>query len=115
VPLLHQALKAVSDTVAAGGRVLLVGTKRQASDIGRRRRAALRPVLRQFARWLGGMLTNWKTISNSIQRLRKLDELLGGEAPGPHQEGAAEPRAASAKSSSARLSAASRTWARSRT
>ncbi|SFK23104.1 30S ribosomal protein S2 [Methylocapsa palsarum] len=81
VPLLHQALKAVSDTVARGGRVLLVGTKRQAQD-------AIADAAHRSAqyyinsRWLGGMLTNWKTISGSIQRLRKLDELLGAGAAG---------------------------------
>jgi small subunit ribosomal protein S2 len=81
VPMLHQALKAVSDTVANGGRVLLVGTKRQATEAvadGARRSA-------QYfvnARWLGGMLTNWKTISLSIQRLRKLEELLAGDQQG---------------------------------
>jgi small subunit ribosomal protein S2 len=81
VPLLHQALKIVSDTVAGGGRVLLVGTKRQASEIiaDAAQRSAQYYV---NSRWLGGMLTNWKTISNSIQRLRKLDELLSGEAQG---------------------------------
>jgi len=81
VPLLHQALKVVSDTVAAGGRVLLVGTKRQASDIvaDAAQRSAQYYV---NSRWLGGMLTNWKTISNSISRLRKLDELLAGDAQG---------------------------------
>ena len=82
VPLLHQALKQVSDTVARGGRVLFVGTKRQASDIvaDAAQRSAQYYV---NSRWLGGMLTNWKTISNSIQRLRKLDDLLsGGEAQG---------------------------------
>jgi len=81
VPLLHQALKTVSDTVARGGRVLFVGTKRQASEIvaDAAQRSAQYYV---NARWLGGMLTNWKTISNSIQRLRKLDELLSGEAQG---------------------------------
>ena len=81
VPLLHTALKAVSDTVARGGRVLFVGTKRQASDIiaDAAQRSAQYYV---NARWLGGMLTNWKTISNSIQRLRKLDEMLTGEAQG---------------------------------
>ena len=81
VPLLHQALKQVSDTVAKGGRVLFVGTKRQASDIiaDAAKRSAQYYV---NSRWLGGMLTNWKTISNSISRLRKLDELLAGEAQG---------------------------------
>ncbi|KQT48726.1 30S ribosomal protein S2 [Aureimonas sp. Leaf454] len=81
VPMLHTALKAVSDTVAKGGRVLFVGTKRQASDIvaDAAQRSAQYYV---NSRWLGGMLTNWKTISHSIQRLRKLDELLAGEAHG---------------------------------
>ncbi|MBA5776521.1 30S ribosomal protein S2 [Stappia sp. F7233] len=81
VPMLHQALKAVSDTVAAGGRVLLVGTKRQAQEAVAEaaRRSAQYYV---NARWLGGMLTNWKTISQSIQRLRKLEELLGNENSG---------------------------------
>ncbi|MFT7759333.1 UNVERIFIED_CONTAM: 30S ribosomal protein S2, partial [Salmonella enterica subsp. enterica serovar Enteritidis] len=81
VPLLHRALQKVSDTVARGGRVLFVGTKRQASDIIAD--AATRSAQYYVnARWLGGMMTNWKTISNSIQRLRKLDELLSGEAQG---------------------------------
>ncbi|MEA2833983.1 MAG: small subunit ribosomal protein [Methylobacteriaceae bacterium] len=81
VPLLHQALKTVSDTVAKGGRVLFVGTKRQASE-------AIAEAAKRCAqyyinsRWLGGMLTNWKTISASISRLRKLDEQLGGAATG---------------------------------
>ena len=76
VPLLHQALKVISDTVAGGGRVLFVGTKRQASEIvaDSAQRSAQYYV---NSRWLGGMLTNWKTISNSIQRLRRLDELRG--------------------------------------
>jgi small subunit ribosomal protein S2 len=81
VPLLHQALKAVSDTVAKGGRVLFVGTKRQASD---EIAAAAKRSAQYFvnARWLGGMLTNWKTISASISRLRKLDEMLNEGARG---------------------------------
>lgn len=81
VPLFHQALVTISDTVAQGGRILFVGTKRQASEIIAE--SASRSA--QYfvnARWLGGMLTNWKTISNSISRLRKLDELLAGEAEG---------------------------------
>ncbi|WP_319773992.1 30S ribosomal protein S2 [Breoghania sp.] len=79
VPLLHQALKAVSDTVAAGGRVLIVGTKRQAQEPVAE---AARQSAQYFvnARWLGGMLTNWKTISGAIQRLRKLEEMLSNEA-----------------------------------
>ena len=74
-PLLHQALVKVSDTVAAGGRVLFVATKRQASE-------AIADAAQRSAqyfinyRWLGGTLTNWKTISQSIRRLRQLDELL---------------------------------------
>jgi len=82
VPMLHRALEAVSDTVAKGGRVLFVGTKRQAQD-------AIATAAKNSAqyyinsRWLGGMLTNWKTISESIKRLRKLDEMLSsGEAQG---------------------------------
>ncbi len=81
VPLLHQALQQVSDTVAGGGRVLFVGTKRQASEIiaDAAKRSAQYYV---NARWLGGMLTNWKTISNSIKRLRTLDEMLAGDNAG---------------------------------
>jgi small subunit ribosomal protein S2 len=80
VPLLHRALEAVSDTVAKGGRILFVGTKRQAQDAvaGAAKKSAQYYV---NSRWLGGTLTNWKTISESIKRLRKLDEMLGsGEA-----------------------------------
>ncbi len=82
VPLLHRALQAVSDTVAKGGRVLFVGTKRQASDsIAQAAKRSAQYYVN--ARWLGGMLTNWKTVSNSIQRLRKVDELLdAGNASG---------------------------------
>jgi small subunit ribosomal protein S2 len=80
VPMLHRALQAVSDTVAGGGRVLFVGTKRQASDAVA---DAAKRSAQYFvnARWLGGMLTNWKTISGSISRLRKVDEILvqGGQ------------------------------------
>ena len=81
VPLLHQALKTVSDTVAKGGRVLMVGTKRQASEsIAEAAKRSAQYYVN--ARWLGGMLTNWKTISASITRLRKLDEMLGEGAKG---------------------------------
>jgi small subunit ribosomal protein S2 len=80
VPMLHRALQAVSDTAAKGGRILFVGTKRQAQD-------AIADAAKRSAqyyvnsRWLGGTLTNWKTISGSIKRLRKLDEMLSsGEA-----------------------------------
>src|SRR4249920_1302369 len=82
VPMLHNALQAVSDTVAKGGRILFVGTKRQAQD-------AISDAAKRSAqyyvnsRWLGGTLTNWKTISASIARLRKLDEMVNsGEAGG---------------------------------
>jgi len=81
VPLLHQALKTVSDTVAKGGRVLFVGTKRQASEeIAEAAKRSAQYFVN--ARWLGGMLTNWKTISASISRLRKLDEQLSEGAKG---------------------------------
>jgi small subunit ribosomal protein S2 len=80
VPMLSAALKVISDTVSRGGRVLFVGTKRQASEIV----AEAANNSAQYyvnSRWLGGMMTNWKTISNSIQRLRKVDEILtsGGQ------------------------------------
>ena len=81
VPLLHQALKAVSDTVAKGGRVLFVGTKRQAAEeIAEAAKRSAQYFVN--SRWLGGTLTNWKTISGSIARLRKLDEQLGEGAKG---------------------------------
>jgi small subunit ribosomal protein S2 len=82
VPMLHRALQAVSDTVAKGGRILFVGTKRQAQDqiADAAKRCAQYYV---NSRWLGGTLTNWKTISGSISRLRKLDEMLSsGDAGG---------------------------------
>ena len=69
MPMLHRALEATREVAAAGGRILFVGTKRQAQE----------PITRAAARsgqyyvnhrWLGGMLTNWKTISQSIRRLR---------------------------------------------
>ncbi len=75
VPLLHQALVTVREVVAGGGRVLFVGTKRQASDIIME---AAKRCGQYYVnhRWLGGMLTNWKTISKSIKRLRDLDDQL---------------------------------------
>ncbi|MGE0251510.1 MAG: 30S ribosomal protein S2 [Dongiaceae bacterium] len=81
VPMLNQALKAIYSTAASGGRVLFVGTKRQAAE----------PIAEtakrcgQFyvnSRWLGGMLTNWKTISNSIRRLKSLDEQINNPESG---------------------------------
>jgi small subunit ribosomal protein S2 len=75
VPMLHQALNKVSDTVASGGRVLFVATKRQASDsIAEAAKKSAQYFINH--RWLGGTLTNWKTISTSIRRLRQLDEIL---------------------------------------
>ena len=79
VPLLHQALVAVRDTVAAGGRVLFVGTKRQATEVIARTAQQCAQYYMN-TRWLGGTLTNWKTISNSINRLRELENLLSDEA-----------------------------------
>ena len=81
VPMLHQAMVAVKDVVAAGGRVLFVGTKRQASS---RVSDAAKRCGQYYVnhRWLGGMMTNWKTISNSIKRLRDLDDQLSGETVG---------------------------------
>jgi small subunit ribosomal protein S2 len=81
VPALQRALQAISDVVSKGGRVLYVGTKRQASELVAE---AARNSAQYYvnARWLGGMMTNWKTISNSISRLRKLDELLAGDGQG---------------------------------
>ncbi len=80
-PLLYRAMQAIEKTVAGGGRVLFVGTKRQAS-----------PIIAEAAkrcgqyyvnhRWLGGMLTNWKTVSASIRRLRELEEKMGNQAEG---------------------------------
>ena len=75
VPMLHQALNKVSDTVASGGRVLFVATKRQASDsIAEAAKKSAQYFINH--RWLGGTLTNWKTISTSIRRLRQLDDIL---------------------------------------
>src|SRR6266478_390506 len=80
-PMLHQGLQAIRDVVAGGGRVLLVGTKRQAQE----------PVAEAAKRcgqyhvnyrWLGGMLTNFKTISGSIRRLRELEERITTEESG---------------------------------
>ena len=81
VPLLHQSMVAVRDIVAAGGRVLFVGTKRQASD---KIADAAKRCGQYFVnhRWLGGMLTNWQTISNSIKRLREVEESLAEENVG---------------------------------
>ncbi len=79
VPSLDRALKAMRDIVANGGRVLFVGTKRPAQE---KVAEAARKCGQYYVnhRWLGGMLTNWKTISISINRLRELESILGGES-----------------------------------
>jgi len=80
MPLLHQALVAVREVAAKGGRVLFVGTKRQAADpVAEAAKRCAQYYMNN--RWLGGTLTNWKTVSGSIQRLRELDAVLeaGGE------------------------------------
>ncbi len=77
VPMLHQAMAAVRAVAAAGGRILFVGTKRQASKIISDRASRCGQYYVDH-RWLGGMLTNWKTISNSIKRLKDLEEQLVG-------------------------------------
>ena len=81
MPLLHQAMVAVRNVVAGGGRALFVGTKRQATE---RVSEAAKRCGQYYVnhRWLGGMMTNWRTISNSIKRLRDLDEQLAGETVG---------------------------------
>lgn len=81
VPLLHQALLAIRNAVAGGGRVLFVGTKRQATDAVS---AAAKRCAQYYVnhRWLGGTLTNWSTISNSIKRLRSIEETFNTGAVG---------------------------------
>jgi small subunit ribosomal protein S2 len=79
--MLYHALEAARDVVSGGGRVLFVGTKRQAQDPVA---TAAKRCGQYFVnhRWLGGMLTNWKTISNSIRRLRDLDEQVNQQESG---------------------------------
>ncbi|HYE51895.1 MAG TPA: 30S ribosomal protein S2, partial [Azospirillaceae bacterium] len=80
-PMLGRAMQAVRDVVAGGGRVLFVGTKRQAQE----KVAEAASRCGQYYvnhRWLGGMLTNWKTISMSIKRLREMDEMLNAQVGG---------------------------------
>lgn len=79
IPLLHQALLAVREVAAKGGRVLFVGTKRQASEpIAEAAKRCAQYYVNH--RWLGGTLTNWRTISGSIARLRELEGILEGDA-----------------------------------
>jgi len=81
VPMLHRALEAIREVTASGGRVLLVGTKRQAADtIAETAKKTGQYFVNH--RWLGGMLTNWKTISISIKRLKDLDDQLAVETQG---------------------------------
>ncbi|MDN4632648.1 30S ribosomal protein S2 [Sphingomonas sp. PsM26] len=81
VPLFARALEFVSAATAGGGKVLFVGTKRQAQEpvADAARRSGQHFVNH---RWLGGMLTNWKTISNSIKRMKTLEEQLSGDTVG---------------------------------
>ncbi|WP_404378882.1 30S ribosomal protein S2 [Caenispirillum salinarum] len=75
VPMLYRAMEAVRDVTANGGRVLFVGTKRQAAEIVAESASRCGQYYVNH-RWLGGMLTNWRTVSNSIKRLRELDEMF---------------------------------------
>ena len=81
VPLFARALDFVNQTAARGGKVLFVGTKRQAQDaIADAARASGQHYVNH--RWLGGMLTNWKTISNSIKKFKAMEEQLAGDTAG---------------------------------
>ena len=81
VPMLDRALKAVRDITAAGGRVLFVGTKRAAAEyVAESAKRCGQYYVNH--RWLGGMLTNWKTITGSIKRLRQIEEMLSGDTAG---------------------------------
>jgi small subunit ribosomal protein S2 len=79
IPLLHQALVKVREVAAGGGRILFVGTKRQASEpIATAARRCAQYYVNH--RWLGGTLTNWRTVSGSIARLRELEGLLEAQS-----------------------------------
>ncbi|AXI54807.1 30S ribosomal protein S2 (plasmid) [Pseudoseohaeicola sp. NH-UV-7] len=81
VPMLDQALTAIRDTVAKGGRILFVGTKRQAATpIAEAAEKCAQYYMNH--RWLGGTLTNWQTVSKSIQRLKHIDEAMEGGVEG---------------------------------
>ncbi len=81
VPLLHQALVKIRDVVAGGGRVLFVGTKRQAQQpVAEAAQRCAQYYMN--VRWLGGTLTNWETISESIRRLKSFEEKLAAESSG---------------------------------
>jgi small subunit ribosomal protein S2 len=81
MPMLHQGLQAIRDVVAGGGRVLLVGTKRQAQEPVAEAAKRCGQYYVNY-RWLGGMLTNFKTMSQSIRRLRELDERINNDQTG---------------------------------
>ncbi len=81
VPMLDRALRAVRDITANGGRVLFVGTKRAAAEHVAEAAARCGQYYVNH-RWLGGMLTNWKTITGSIKRLRQIDDMLAGDTQG---------------------------------
>jgi len=79
VPLIYRAMQAVNEAVAEGGRVLWVGTKRQAGiPVAEAAKRCGQYYVNH--RWLGGMMTNWKTISNSIRRLKDLEEQLSEDS-----------------------------------
>jgi small subunit ribosomal protein S2 len=81
VPMLDRALREVRDVTARGGRVLFVGTKRAAAEhVAEAAKRCGQYYVNH--RWLGGMLTNWKTITGSIKRLRQIDDLLAGDTTG---------------------------------
>lgn len=77
VPMMNAGLKGLRDIAANGGRILFVGTKRQAQDVVRDAAKRCGQYYINY-RWLGGTLTNWKTVSQTIARLRELDEILTG-------------------------------------
>ena len=81
VPMLHQALVKIRDVVAGGGRILIVGTKRQAQQpVAEAAKRCAQYYMN--VRWLGGTLTNWETISNSIRKLKEMEETLEGGGKG---------------------------------
>jgi small subunit ribosomal protein S2 len=81
VPLMDRALRAIRDAVSGGGRVLMVGTKKAAAEyVAESARRCGQYYVNH--RWLGGMLTNWKTIQGSIKRLKQMEERLGGDIQG---------------------------------
>ena len=81
VPMMDRALRAIRDVVAGGGRVLMVGTKKAAAEyVAESAKRCGQYYVNH--RWLGGMLTNWKTIQGSIKRLKQMEERLGADVQG---------------------------------